>query len=107
MDEKIVLLTLLGMSVVTYLPRVIPLLVLSGRKLPDVIVTWLSYVPPAVLAALLLPSLILQEGRLAINGNNLFFWAALPTFAVAILTRNLFAPVLVGMGVVILGRLLL
>ena len=107
MDEKTVFLTILGMAAVTYLPRVFPLLALSGKKLPDVVVAWLRYVPPAVLAALLLPSLILQDGRIAINADNLFFWAALPTFAVAILTRNLFVPVLVGMAVVVLARLLI
>ena len=107
MDEKTVFLTILGMAAVTYLPRLFPLLALSGKKLPDVVVSWLRYVPPAVLAALLLPSLILQDGRIAINGNNLFFWAALPTFAVAILTHSLFVPVLVGMVVVILARLLI
>lgn len=107
MDEKTVFLTLLGMTVVTYLPRAFPLLALSGKKLPDVVVAWLQYVPPAVLAAMLLPSLLLQDGQIAINNENLFLWAALPTFIVAILTRNLFVPVLVGMAVVILARLLI
>lgn len=107
MDEKVVLLTIVGMAVVTYVPRVFPLLALAGRKLPDVVKSWLGYVPAAVLAALLLPSLVLSDGRLAIKGSNLFLWAALPTFAAAVLTRNLFVPVLVGMVVVILGRLLI
>ena len=107
MDEKTVFLTILGMAVVTYLPRVFPLLALSGKKLPDVVVSWLRYVPPAVLAAMLLPSLILQDGKIVINGENLFLLATLPTFTAAILTRNLFVPVLVGMAVVILARLLI
>ncbi len=106
MDQKIVLLTIVGMAVVTYLPRVFPLLALTGRKLPEVVRSWLGYVPAAVLAAMLLPSLVLVDGRMAINGDNLFLIAALPTFAAAILTRNLFVPVLVGMIVVIVGRLL-
>ncbi len=107
MDEKIVLLTIFGMAVVTYIPRVFPLLALTGRKLPEVVKSWLGYVPAAVLAAMLLPSLVMSDGRMAINGSNLFLWAALPTFAAAILTRNLFVPVLVGMAVVIIGRLLI
>jgi branched-subunit amino acid transport protein len=67
----------------------------------------LGYVPPAVLAAMLLPTLVISDGQLAIDAGNLFLWAALPTFAAAILTRNLFVPVLVGMAVVIVGRLLM
>ena len=105
MDEKIVLLTIVGMAAVTYIPRVFPLLALSGRKLPELVKSWLGYVPAAVLAAMLLPSLVLSDGRLAIDGSNLFLWASLPTFAAAILTRNLFVPVLVGMVVVIVARL--
>ena len=107
MDQTTIFLTILGMAVVTYLPRVIPLLVLTGRRLPDVVIAWLGYVPPAVLAAMLLPSLVVSDGQLAIDVGNLFLWAALPTFAAAILTRNLFVPVLVGMAVVIIGRLLI
>lgn len=106
MDQKTILLTIIGMAVVTYLPRVIPLLALTGRRLPDVVISWLGYVPPAVLAAMLLPSLLVVDGRVALDAGNLLLWAALPTFAAAILTRNLFVPVLVGMAVVTVGRLL-
>ena len=107
MDQKTIFLTIIGMAVVTYLPRVIPLLALTGRRLPDVVISWLGYVPPAVLAALLLPSLLVVDGQVVVDAGNLFLWAALPTFAAAILTRNLFVPVLVGMAVVIVGRLLM
>jgi branched-subunit amino acid transport protein len=107
MDQKTIFLTIIGMAVVTYLPRVIPLLALTGRRLPDVVISWLGYVPPAVLAAMLLPSLLVVDGQVVVDAGNLFLWAALPTFAAAILTRNLFVPVLVGMAVVIVGRLLM
>ena len=107
MDEKLVLLTILGMAVVTYLPRVFPLLALSGKKLPDIAVEWLGYVPAAVLAAMLFPSLFIVDGNLSLSKENLFFWAALPTLAAAILTKKLFLPVVVGMLVVILGRWLM
>ncbi|MBW6465257.1 MAG: AzlD domain-containing protein [Brevefilum sp.] len=105
MDENLVLLTIIGMAVVTYLPRLIPLLALSGKTLPPAIVAWLRHVPPAVLAAMLLPALLFKDGELAFGSDNLFFWAAIPTFAAAILTKSLFIPVIVGMLVVIVGRL--
>lgn len=107
MDEKIVFLTILGMAGVTYLPRLFPLLVLSGKKLPEGVVSWLSYVPAAVLAAMLAPAILLSDGKIALGFENLFFWAALPTFVAAIFTKSLFVPVVVGMIVVILGRFLL
>ena len=105
MEENLVLLTIIGMAVVTYLPRLIPLLALSGKTLPAAIVAWLRHVPPAVLAAMLLPAILIQDGELAFGLDNLFFWAAIPTFAAAILTKSLFIPVIVGMLVVIVGRL--
>lgn len=107
MDQKLILITIIGMSVVTYLPRLFPLLALSGKKLPDLAVRWLSYVPAAVLSAMLLPAILLPDGQIQVGMDNLFFWAALPTFAAAIFTKNLFVPVIVGMVTVILGRWLI
>ena len=49
---------LAGMFLVTYLPRLIPLLILSGQNgdkpLPSWLTRWLGYVPVAVLAAMLI-----------------------------------------------------
>lgn len=107
MDEKLIPLTIIGMALVTYLPRVFPLLALTGKKLPDFVVSWLSYVPTAVLAALLAPAILLRNGKIVFDMENLFFWAALPTFAAASLTKSLLIPVIVGMLVVMLGRWLM
>ena len=60
LDGKIVIAILL-MTAVTYLPRSLPLLFLSGRKLPAGLQIWLSYIPAAVLAALLVPLFSLQK----------------------------------------------
>ncbi len=64
------------------------------------VVSWLRYVPVAVLAAMLLPSLVMPEGWVDVRLENLFLWAAIPVFLVAWKTRNLFAPVIVGMVLV-------
>ncbi len=106
-DQGWVFVTIVGMLAVTYLPRVLPLWLFSSRALPPLAVAWLRYVPVAVLSAMLLPSLVLDEGRFALGGHNLYFWAAIPTFFVAWKTRSLFASVLVGMGVVAGARALL
>ncbi len=100
------LLTLIGMAAVTYLPRLVPLLALSGKQLPAPIVAWLRHVPGAVLAAMLVPAILIKDGRLSIGLDNLFFWAAIPTFIAAVLSKNLFIPVIVGVMVVITARLL-
>lgn len=100
-------LAFLLMQLVTYLPRFLPLLFLSRRRLPPLLERWLSYVPVAVLAALLGPALFLAEGSLRVApGDNPFFWAALPSFAIALKTKNMFLTVLGGMASVALLRLL-
>ena len=107
MDQTHVLLTLIGMGAVTYLPRLLPAWFLRGRELPPFLVAWLRYVPVAVLAALLLPSLLVQDGQLNFHWENLYLWAALPSILVAWKTKNMFATVLTGMVLVALARMLL
>ncbi len=107
MDQQIVLITILGMALVTYLPRLLPVWLLSTRSLPGVVITWLRYVPASVLAAMLFPSLLVSSGKINISFNNLFLLAGIPTFLVAWKTRSLFASVIVGMALVALGRLVL
>ena len=106
MDQKTILITIFGMGAVTYLPRLLPVLLLSSKKLPPLVETWLRYVPVAVLSAMLLPSLIVNDDALDFSSSNLFLWAAFPTFLVAWKTRNLFGSVIVGMAVVALARYL-
>lgn len=92
------------MAVVTYLPRLLPTLFLSGRNLRPIIIAWLRLVPPAVLAAMLAPSLLVRETGVDLGIDNLFFWTALVAFPVAWKSKSLFATVVVGMGLVALGR---
>lgn len=106
MKDSTVLLSLLGMALVTYLPRVLPAWWLRGRQLPGFVATWLKYVPVAVLSALLLPSLLVEGGKLHLAWDNLYLWAALPALLVAWKTRNMFATVVTGMLVVALARLM-
>lgn len=99
-------LTLLGMMLVTAPPRVLPLLLLSQRKLPKVLERWLAYVPVAVLAAMLLPTVFMPAGSLALRTDNLYLWAAIPAVLTAWKTRSLFPPVLAGVLTLALLRLL-
>jgi len=104
MDQKVILLTILGMAVVTYLPRLLPVYFLSSRSLPPLVVDWLRYVPVAVLAAMLFPSLLVQGDQVALAPNNIFLYAALPTLLVAWKTRSLFGSVMVGVVLVAAAR---
>jgi branched-subunit amino acid transport protein len=88
---------LLGMGLVTYLPRWMPLHYLSRRSLPDWFIQWLELIPAAILSALLLPVLVLGEAPRHIDLLRPELWVALPTFAFSWWTRSLGATVVVGM----------
>ena len=92
-----ILLTIAGCTLVTFLTRVIPLVLLKKFNLPKPVIEFLSFVPIVIMSALWFSSLFNQ--RLGtypeINYENLF--ASLPTVAAAWLTKNLLVIVAVGM----------
>ncbi len=106
MDQKIIFLTIVGMTLVTAVPRVLPLVALSSRNLPPLLGRWLCYVPAAVLSAMLLPALVAPDGTVRLDFGNLFLWCAIPTLIVAWRTRSIFGTVVTGMVLVALGRLI-
>jgi len=99
---------IMGMMLVTFLPRVMPILLLSGRKLPRLVERWLSLIAPAILSALLIPELILIKTDQAVSLSfcNIYLFAVLPTFFVAWKTKSIFGAVVVGIATVALVRLL-
>lgn len=106
MDQTEITLTIFGMAVVTYLPRCLPVVFLSGRTLSPLIIAWLRLIPPAILAAMLIPSLLCPQKEMSFSIDNLFLWASFLAFPVAIKSKSLCLTVLVGMGFVALGRYL-
>jgi len=106
MDQTQVFLTIVGMMAVTYLPRVLPIVALSSKDLSPSLIKWLKCIPASVLAAMLLPSLVLDGGELNLTADNIYIWAAIPTLVVAKLGKSFVGAILVGMGVVALARLL-
>ncbi|MDR2726713.1 MAG: AzlD domain-containing protein [Deltaproteobacteria bacterium] len=100
------LLCFTGMGLVTALPRILPLTLLAGRVLPQAFAHCLSFVPAAVLAALLAPELLVRGGTLSLGPDNFFLLAAGPTFWVAWRGNGIFAPIATGMAAVALARAL-
>ncbi len=107
MDQTQVTLTILGMGLATFLPRLLPVWLLSKRSLPPALAAWLRHVPVAVLAAMLFPALLAPDGNLLLRPSNLYLWAAIPTCLVAWRTRSFAAAVIVGVAVVACLRWLL
>lgn len=88
---------IIGMFLVTFIPRVVPLILLGNKELPEKVILWLSFIPAAVLSALLAPSILLQNGSLYLNLANTSLVAFFPTLLVAYKTKNIFYTVSGGL----------
>ena len=98
------LLIILGSGIVTWLPRIIPFLLVRKLQLPDVVIRFLSYVPICILTALFVQNLFaVKQGEFPCF-NLEYCIAAVPTIIVAILTRNLMWIVIAGMSSMALIR---
>ena len=112
MEQNTITLTILAMGAATFLPRLLPLLLLTRSKAPGsamspLVEAWLRHVPVAVLAAMLLPSIVVPEGQVHLAPDSLYLWAAIPTLLIAWKTRSLVGSVLAGVATVAIGRLFL
>ncbi|MGC9325484.1 MAG: AzlD domain-containing protein [Desulfomonilia bacterium] len=91
------LICVLGMGLVTYIPRWAPLAYLTGRNIPPVMVEWLRFIPASILSALIFPSILIDT---RVGGISLFrseFIVAIPTFFIALKTKSLALTVITGM----------
>ncbi|WP_152392821.1 AzlD domain-containing protein [Paenibacillus guangzhouensis] len=91
-----VFLIIIGSALVTFLPRVLPLMVLSRMELPEWGIRWLNYVPISVMAALVGQELFVQDGHFSLL-DNVELLAAIPTILVAMKTKSLLGTVVAGM----------
>ena len=89
---------LVGMGVVTYIPRWLPLFLFSQRSLPAWLTEWLNFIPAAILSALILPAILTGGDSRHLMLFKLEFWVTIPTLLVAFKTRSLAGTVLTGMG---------
>jgi branched-subunit amino acid transport protein len=87
----------LCMGAVTYLPRMLPLVALSRRRLPAWFSEWLELIPAAILSALLAPALFASAAPRAFCLGKPELLAAVPTLLFALKTRSLAGTVIVGM----------
>lgn len=90
-----ILLIIVGCALVTFIPRIIPFIVIRNIKLPNNVAKWLSYIPICIFTALIVESFIMEdESLLAIDWRVLS--ASIPTLLVAIWTKSLSITVIVG-----------
>lgn len=96
MSETSIWAIIIGVSVVSILPRVLPVALFSRYEFPGPLKRWLSFVAPAVLSSLTALSVLAPDGYIDISIQNMYIWAFIPTILTAIKTRSLFYSLLVG-----------
>ncbi len=90
---------ILGMGAVTYAIRLIPIWLLERVTISDSWRQFFRFVPAAVLAAIILPELIMPSGTLDFSLGNERLLAGLLAILVAWRSKNILATLAVGMAV--------
>ena len=88
---------ILGGMVITYSIRAWFILVVPPERLPEIVRNALEYVPPAVLAALIFPEVILEQNRLNLALSNYRLLTALAASIIAWRTKNTWLTIGLGM----------
>ena len=96
-----------GMALVTFIIRYPVLVLVSKIPMPDRMFRALRYVPPAVLAAIIVPAVLFPDGEnLSISLTNADLVAGIASVLIAWRTKNLLLTIVLGMGIFLLLRVL-
>ncbi|PZE19930.1 AzlD domain-containing protein [Paenibacillus xerothermodurans] len=101
-----IFLLIVGAAAVTFIPRIVPLAVLSRFQLPAWAMQWLNHVPIAIMAALVGQELFTHDGRTSLFSNNIELLGGILTFAAAIWTRSLLITVVIGIVCMLILRMM-
>ena len=100
-------LIIFGMMVVTFGVRY-PVLALVGRiELPKPVFRALQYVPVAMLTAISVPAVLMQNDQVDVTLDNAYLIGAIVAIIVAWRTKNLLWTIIIGMAVFLLWRALI
>lgn len=88
---------IIGGMIVTYLTRLSFTVIFPPDRLPAVLVRGLRFVPPSILAAIVLPELLRPTGMIDISPGNPQLLAGIVAALVVWKTKNTWLTILVGM----------
>jgi branched-subunit amino acid transport protein len=100
-------LTIIAVGIVTVVLRVSFILLLGHIDMPGALLRMLRYVPPAVLSALIVPELVVQQERIVVGWQNPRLIAGVIAALIAWRTKNVLLTIAVGMIVLWLAQAVL
>lgn len=92
-------LLIIGMTAVTFIPRVLPLALANRLNLPKTLEQALTYVPIAVLTIIVVQSTLYTKGNINLNWTNPYLWAVITSAIIAKLQNKLLLSIVAGMAV--------
>ncbi|MBQ9625203.1 MAG: AzlD domain-containing protein [Clostridia bacterium] len=90
------IIVIIGCCLVTLIPRITPIMLFSKFQIPEGFKKWLEHIPVAIMTALLVNELLIDNGQVSLSANYLELIVAIPTFIVAIKTKSPILTVIVG-----------
>ena len=105
MISKYILLAILLSALVTWIPRVLPFILVKYKGLPLMVERFLKYLPVSIIFALILSSVVTGKVGSLPQIKWLDFLAVFPTAWVAFRYRNLVGTVLFGVVLIAVLRL--
>ena len=94
---------ILGMAVLTFLPRYIPFALAGKVNIPTWLSRALNFVPIAVLSSIIIQSTLIRNGELSFSLDNYHLIAAIAAFVTAVVSRHMFFSI--GVGLTVFGLL--
>jgi branched-subunit amino acid transport protein len=93
-------LIIIGMGLVTFGIRLVPIVLLGRFEITDLMQRALRFVPPAVLTAIIVPELLYRNDQIDVSLTNVRLLAGLIAIVVAWRTKN--ALITIGVGMIAL-----
>lgn len=104
MSNTTFILIILGTMIVTYIPRMLPLVLLSKTTLPPKVERFLDNIPIAILGSILCTTLIERDGNINISFDNEYLIVGLITIVFARFVKRVDLIVLFGIVLTMLYR---
>lgn len=97
MSDTFIWTVIIGVAVANFAVRFVPLATVSRIDLPRPVMRWLSYIPVAVMGAIVADAVLTPSGEYIAPWTNPYLIAAIPTALVYHKTRSFLGAVVVGM----------
>ena len=88
-----------GMTLLTFIPRFIPLGLAGKVTIPPLLSRALSFVPIAVLTVIIVQSAFIRDGVIVVSFENHYLIASVVSFIAAVVTRQLYPTIALGLVV--------